>query len=210
MREIRTSGSVRSGAGNVPTYSAYLVVGAGATAMSFVDTLLSETDADVTMVDRRYRPGGHWNDAYPSVRLHQPSASYRVCSRELSNWTKDKTGLNQGLYGLASGAEVLAHFEQVLQDRFLPSGRPMSTKFSARARWALGNPGRARGRQGCATSSESLGDLQRVQSPAHQDELRASHQQDVTRAQAQETDRLYDELISSSDQILRRRPARAP
>jgi len=37
----------------------YLVVGAGATAMSFVDTLLSETDADVTMVDRRYRPGGH-------------------------------------------------------------------------------------------------------------------------------------------------------
>jgi hypothetical protein len=108
----------------------YLVVGAGATAMSFVDTLLSETEADVTMVDRRYRPGGHWNDAYPFVHLHQPSASYGVSSRELSNWTKDKTGLNQGLYGLASGAEVLAHFEQVLHDRFLPSGRvrwlPMS------------------------------------------------------------------------------------
>ena len=62
----------------------YLVVGAGATAMSFVDTLLSETDADVTMVDRRYRPGGHWNDAYPFVRLHQPSAYYGVSSRELS------------------------------------------------------------------------------------------------------------------------------
>jgi hypothetical protein len=112
----------------------YLVVGAGAMAMSFVDTLLSETDADVTMVDRRYRPGGHWNDAYPFVRLHQPSASYGVSSRELSNWTKDKTGLNQGLYGLASGAEVLAHFEQVLHDRFLPSGRvrwlPMS-EYSA-------------------------------------------------------------------------------
>jgi hypothetical protein len=108
----------------------YLVVGAGATAMSFVDTLLSETDADVTMVDRRYRPGGHWNDAYPFVHLHQPSAYYGVSSRELSSWTKDKTGLNQGLYGLASAAEVLAHFEQVLQDRFLPSGRvrwvPMS------------------------------------------------------------------------------------
>ena len=112
----------------------YLVVGAGATAMSFVDTLLSETDADVTMVDRRYRPGGHWNDAYPFVRLHQPSAYYGVSSRELSNWTKDKIGLNQGLYGLASAAEVLAHFEQVLQDRFLPSGRvrwlPMS-EYSA-------------------------------------------------------------------------------
>jgi len=31
----------------------------------------------------------------------------------LGDWTKDKTGLNRGLYGLASGAEVLAHFEQV-------------------------------------------------------------------------------------------------
>jgi len=112
----------------------YLVVGAGAMAMSFVDTLLSETDSHVTVVDRRYRPGGHWNDAYPFVRLHQPSASYGVSSRELGNWTKDKTGLNQGLYGLASGAEVLAHFEQVLHDRFLPSGRvrwlPMS-EYSA-------------------------------------------------------------------------------
>jgi len=47
------------------------------------------------------------------VRLHQPSASYGVSSRELGDWTKDKTGLNRGLYGLASGAEVLAHFEQV-------------------------------------------------------------------------------------------------
>jgi hypothetical protein len=112
----------------------YLVVGAGATAMSFVDTLLSETNADITMVDRRYRPGGHWNDAYPFVRLHQPSAFYGVSSRELSNWAKDKIGLNQGLYGLASGAEVLAHFEQAMQERFLPSGRvrwlPMS-EYSA-------------------------------------------------------------------------------
>jgi hypothetical protein len=36
--------------------------------------------------------------------------------------------------------------------------------------------------------------------------LRALHQQDVTRAQAQETDRLYDELMSSSNQILRQVP----
>jgi hypothetical protein len=38
-----------------------------------------------------------------------------------------------------------------------------------------------------------------------EDELRALHQQDVTRDQAQETDRLYDQLMSSSNQILRRR-----
>ena len=36
----------------------YLVIGAGATAMAFVDTLLSEdADATVLMVDRHHRPG---------------------------------------------------------------------------------------------------------------------------------------------------------
>jgi hypothetical protein len=110
--------------GASPLEADYLVVGAGATAMAFVDTLLDESpDATVLMVDRHHRPGGHWNDAYPFVRLHQPSAFYGVASRELSSWTKDRSGLNAGLYGLASGAEVLSHFEQVLNDRFLPSGR---------------------------------------------------------------------------------------
>src|ERR1700690_714607 len=101
----------------------YLVIGAGATAMVFVDTLLSESDAKVVMVDRNHKPGGHWNDAYSFVGLHQPSAFYGVNSRELSSWTKDKTGLNQGLYSLASGAEVLSYFDQVMHERFLPSGR---------------------------------------------------------------------------------------
>ena len=109
----------------------YLVIGAGATAMAFVDTLLTENpDASVAMVDRQHRPGGHWNDAYPFVRLHQPSEWYGVASRELSHGTKDTSGFNSGLYGLASGAQVLAYFDQVMQQRFLPSGRvrwmPMS------------------------------------------------------------------------------------
>ena len=109
----------------------YLVIGAGALAMAFVDTLLSEdADATVVMVDREHRPGGHWNHAYPFVRLHQPSAWYGVASRELASGDKDHRGANAGLYSLASGTEVLAHFEQVMQQRFLPSGRvrwlPMS------------------------------------------------------------------------------------
>jgi hypothetical protein len=108
----------------------YLVVGAGATAMAFVDTLLTETAASVVMVDRQPKPGGHWNDAYSFVGLHQPSAFYGVNSRELSSWTKDQAGLNKGLYSLSSGPEVLNYFVQVMQERFLPSGRvqwfPMS------------------------------------------------------------------------------------
>lgn len=102
----------------------YLVVGAGATAMAFVDSLLTELpDARVTMVDRRGHVGGHWNDAYSFVRLHQPAASYGVASRELAAWTKESCGINQGMLSLASQPEILAHFEAVMRDRFLPSGR---------------------------------------------------------------------------------------
>jgi cation diffusion facilitator CzcD-associated flavoprotein CzcO len=54
----------------------YLVVGTGAVGMAFVDSLIADSDARVVMVDRRHAPGGHWHDAYPFVRLHQPSAYY--------------------------------------------------------------------------------------------------------------------------------------
>jgi hypothetical protein len=101
----------------------YLVVGAGATAMAFVDTLLGETKARIVLVDRRHKPGGHWNNAYPFVGLHQPAAFYGVASRELSEWKKDEAGLNAGFYSLSTGAAVLDHFDQVMRQRFLPSGR---------------------------------------------------------------------------------------
>lgn len=108
----------------------YLVIGAGATAMAFVDTLISETSADVVMIDRHHAPGGHWNTAYPFVRLHQPSAYYGVNSRALGSDTKDSVGLNAGYYELAGGAEVLAYFDTVMRRHLLPSGRvsyfPMS------------------------------------------------------------------------------------
>jgi hypothetical protein len=55
--------------------TAYLVVGAGASAMAFVDALLTETDARVVMVNHRHWPGGLWLDAYPFVRLHRRTAT---------------------------------------------------------------------------------------------------------------------------------------
>ena len=101
----------------------YLVIGGGAMGMAFTDVLLAETDATVAIVERRHRPGGHWNDSYPFVRLHQPSAFYGVNSRELGSGAIDKVGWNAGLYELASGSEVCAYFDQVMQQTFLPSGR---------------------------------------------------------------------------------------
>jgi hypothetical protein len=101
----------------------YLVVGAGATALSFVDSLLDVTDAHITMVDRRDKAGGHWNDAYPFVRLHQPSSYYGVDSTPLGRARLDTDGLNAGFEELASGVEVASYFHAVMQDRLLASGR---------------------------------------------------------------------------------------
>lgn len=108
----------------------YLIIGAGAASMAFADTLMTESSATMAMVDRHHRPGGHWNDAYPFVRLHQPSQYYGVNSRPLGSGAKYETGLNAGYYELASGQEVLSYFDLVMQQRFIPSGRvqyfPMS------------------------------------------------------------------------------------
>jgi hypothetical protein len=108
----------------------YLVMGAGAAGMAFADSLVSESNATMAIVDTKHRPGGHWNLAYPFVRLHQPSAFYGVNSRKLGSGARDETGLNKGYYELASGAEVTSYFDQVMRQQFLPSGRvhyfPMS------------------------------------------------------------------------------------
>jgi hypothetical protein len=101
----------------------YLVIGSGAMGMAFTDVLMTETDAKVVMVDRHHQPGGHWNNAYSYVRLHQPSAYYGVNSRKLGSDSIDATGWNKGLYELATNSEVCAYFDQVMQQQFLPSGR---------------------------------------------------------------------------------------
>ena len=108
----------------------YLIVGGGAMGLAFADTLLSETAATVAIVDRHARPGGHWNDAYPFVRLHQPSAFYGVNSQPLGDGRIDAVGWNVGLHELASASEVLAYYDHLMYRDFLPSGRvrylPMS------------------------------------------------------------------------------------
>ena len=100
----------------------YLVVGAGAMGMAFVDTLIAQRDVRVVMVDRYHDPGGHWTLAYSFVRLHQPSTGYGVDSRRMGDDSLDATGWNAGLLELASVGEVCAYFDRVMQG-FLASGR---------------------------------------------------------------------------------------
>jgi cation diffusion facilitator CzcD-associated flavoprotein CzcO len=88
----------------------YLVVGSGASGLAFVDALVAEADVEVTLVDRRGAPGGHWLHAYPFVRLHSPSAYYGVNSLPLGADRIDEAGENAGYYERATGEEVCDYF----------------------------------------------------------------------------------------------------
>lgn len=109
----------------------YLVVGAGAFGMAFVDTLIQHSDADVVMIDRRHRTGGHWLDAYPFVQLHQASAFHGVGSTPLGQDRLEVgDGAEAGFAERASGTEISGYYDEVLRHRLLASGRvrffPMS------------------------------------------------------------------------------------
>jgi hypothetical protein len=108
----------------------YLIIGAGASGMAFLDTILAETDATVAIVDRRAAPGGHWVDAYPFVRLHQSSAFYGVPSRPLGRDRTIPAGRNAGLPEMAGKAEILHYYQDLMENDYLPTGRvtwfPMS------------------------------------------------------------------------------------
>jgi hypothetical protein len=108
----------------------YLVAGCGAAGMAFADSLIDASHADIVMVDERHAPGGHWLEAYPFVRLHQPSSFYGVNSLPLGAETIDRDGPNAGFYQRASAPEICAYYERVMRERLLPSARvryfPMS------------------------------------------------------------------------------------
>lgn len=91
----------------------YLIIGAGAMSLAFADELLaSSRDVHLTIVERRSAPGGHWVDAYPFVRLHQPAIGYGVNSARLGSGGED----------LSSRSEILAYYERVIA-RMLATGR---------------------------------------------------------------------------------------
>ena len=101
----------------------YLVVGAGASGMAFADALVAESDVDAVIVERRHRPGGHWLDAYPFVRLHQPSAYYGVNSTALGADHINDSGPDAGFYERATSDEICDYFARVLEAVLVPSGR---------------------------------------------------------------------------------------
>ena len=63
----------------------YLIIGAGAMGMAFLDELIHSSTHRAIIVDTRSKPGGHWNNAYKFVRLHQPALFYGVNSTKLGS-----------------------------------------------------------------------------------------------------------------------------
>ena len=101
----------------------YLVVGAGAMGMAFTDALIDHADVHVTLVDRRHAAGGHWQDAYPFVQLHQASLFYGVASTVLGSGAVQQSGPEAGLQERARQSEIQAYYDDILHRRFLGSGR---------------------------------------------------------------------------------------
>ncbi len=101
----------------------YLVVGAGAMGMAFTDALIDHTDAHVTLVDRRHAAGGHWQDAYPFVQLHQASQFYGVASTLLGTGAVQDGGPEAGLQERARRSEIQSYYDAVLYRHLLGSGQ---------------------------------------------------------------------------------------
>jgi hypothetical protein len=101
----------------------YLVVGAGALGMAFIDSLTEHCNDRVVIVDRRHRPGGHWLDSYPFVQLHQPSRFYGVDSTPLEQDGLRHAGPGEVSDDRATGTEICSYYDEIMRERLLATGR---------------------------------------------------------------------------------------
>lgn len=98
----------------------YLIVGAGASPLAFIDTLLTELpDSKVILIDKKGAPGGHWVDAYGFCRLHQPSIVYGISSKQLEgSWAKLMfTKFTLPWSHRASKKELLKYYDRFVEEK---------------------------------------------------------------------------------------------
>ena len=101
----------------------YLIIGSGTAGMSFADQLLTDTNANIGIIDRHHMPGGHWNDAYSFVRCisHLRSMAWdRVNSAATASTYPASIGVTMN-WPLARRSSAIS--TGWMQERFLPSGR---------------------------------------------------------------------------------------
>lgn len=96
-----------------------MIVGGGAMGVAFCDEIIhSDPTATCAIVDRRRALGGHWNDAYPYARLHQPACYYGVNSLKLEKRVKN----GEENDNLSSKSDILEYYARLLT-KFQDTGR---------------------------------------------------------------------------------------
>ena len=97
----------------------YLVVGAGAMGLAFADEIIStgsDKSTTVVLVDTRASVGGHWNDAYDFVKLHQPAAYYGVNSEVLGSGYGGVKNIKVAIF--KKPKKILNHVTALISEQF--------------------------------------------------------------------------------------------
>ncbi len=116
QQPIRPEPAPASAVGGIETD--HLVVGAGAAGMAFVDALIAACDADVVMVDRRHRPGGHWNGEEWDWLTRQVVTSRNIRSSYLTDF----------LYG-GLNYQIEHHLFPTMPRKALRRARPITIEY---------------------------------------------------------------------------------
>ena len=97
----------------------YLVIGAGAASLAFIDTLITELPSvKIILVDKNSVPGGHWQHAYDYVHLHQPSVIYGLASKQLEgSWIKLILKLTLPWKHRASKKEIVKYYGDFVKEK---------------------------------------------------------------------------------------------
>ena len=95
----------------------YLIIGAGATGLAFVDTLLHNTpqSMSVLLIDQHSNPGGQWLDSYDFVQLHQPSNMYGVETMKLEPSSTGASKNGEEAHR-ATREEILEYYDRVTKN----------------------------------------------------------------------------------------------
>ena len=80
--------------------------------LAFADEIIctgKDKSTTIIMVDTRASVGGHWNDAYDFVKLHQPAAYYGVNSEVLGT-TGQQSNVKVSIFDVFSSSIFYLNF----------------------------------------------------------------------------------------------------
>lgn len=99
----------------------YVVVGTGLSGLSFADTIISQSDATVALIDYKSAPGGYWRTAHDYMRFDLPPSLGGMNGLALER--RPTRGIDSNRNRPLNRQDMLAFFERLMSDRLLDSER---------------------------------------------------------------------------------------